>query len=566
MSDERIQAAPREAAARVWSRLSSYGREQVRLFFAPEAFRYILHCSLLLVLVVLLRPLFMSTIPDGIYEARSIAWELTGQDVDMIVQGAKRHRPVVLRLLYLAIPTAIFLLSRRRLRWDDWEHGRALRGFVMTLLVMMAWSGATADYNIYLDRLHGSDRLLLVLFTALSWRTPLAVPFATRWAYVMIKEAYVPIPLDDFDFRPVAEVLVVFSIFVWASFRRTMNTRHFLLVGVGAWASYYYAAGYAKLTYGPEWSWLLDNHVTSLAVGGHVRGWLAFLREDIFIGFIEFARRFDVALQGFTLVVELGALAAFFLHPRLARLWFWLCFLLHFGIYVLSGVFFWKWMVANVAFYLWLRLGGAPVLETLSRYKLVVLFGALTVFYSRERIWYWPQTRVVWYDSRLVEDFDIYAVGVSGERYLVNPSWLTPMEMHWVQGRLCYATTERSLTGIYGTTGSLNLIKQLESIERPEDVLKLYGRARSCNDPKRRKVFDDFMRRYFSNLNRRGRPHRWISWIGRPTHLWVQPQGRLYDLQEPVKEIELWRTLIVHHGGALHNVEEKRVRQLSIED
>ena len=46
---------------------------------------------------------------------------------------------------------------------------------------------------------------------ALSWKFPLAVPFAVKWAYVMIKESYVPIRADDFDFRAVHEVLIIFS-------------------------------------------------------------------------------------------------------------------------------------------------------------------------------------------------------------------------------------------------------------------------------------------------------------------------------------------------------------------
>ena len=75
----------------------------------------------------------------------------------------------------------------------------------------------------------------------------LAVPFAVRWAIVMIKEAYIPITLDDFDFRPVPEVIIVFSCFLWAGLLRGFKTKHFLFAGIACWASYYYAAGVAKL-------------------------------------------------------------------------------------------------------------------------------------------------------------------------------------------------------------------------------------------------------------------------------------------------------------------------------
>ena len=65
----------------------------------------------------------------------------------------------------------------------------------------------------------------------------------------------------------------------------------------------------------------------------------------------------------------------------------------------------------------------------------------------------------------------------SDHDYLVSPSFLEPMTMHFVQGRLCYATDERTISGIYGVTGSYNNMKALENLRRPEDALKLLARG-----------------------------------------------------------------------------------------
>jgi hypothetical protein len=398
----------------------------------------------------------------------------------------------------------------------------------------------------------------------LSWKTPLAVPFATRWAVVMLREAYVPVVIDDFDFRAISDVLIVFSCFAWLSFRRSFQPHHFLVAALGSWASYYFAAGVAKWNYGPPHSWLLENHLSNLGASAYIRGWLAFLDEDVVMGAIAIARRMDVAMAGFAFVVELGALVGFFIHERLTRLFFWLCFLFHIGIFVVSGIFFWKWMATNVIFYFWLKRGGAPFIKRVFRHRAVALFGILTIYFSLDRIWYFPQTRVVWYDTRLMENYELYAVGASGERYLVDPSSLSPMETHWIQGRLCYATDERSVTGIYGVSGSHRILTVLEGLDSPEKARELYRKARPCTDPKRRAVFDEFIQRYFANLNQKGRPHRWLEWIGRPSHIWIHPQGRLYDLQERVTTVELWRTIVYHHGGGLHRLEQKRLREVPI--
>lgn len=557
------------------SSLGSVGRllyGLLRRVFLREDLQFILHCLFLLWMMTFLRPMFSAATPTASYESFSIAWSLIAKDHAFLLRLIQdQHFPLLqslqtlrqLLVLFLVIPTLVFVTTRRRLRWKDWEAGASLRVLVMVMLVALAWSGSTFEYSIYLDRGHALDRLLLVALTALAWRTPLAVPFATRWAIVMLEEAYVPIPLDDFDFRSVAEVLIVFSCFTWASLLRSFKTKHFLLVGLGCWASYYYAAGMAKINYGPAWSWFLENHISNIAANAHVRGWMSFLSDGTFSAAVAFIRRFDLALAAYTLMVELGALVVF-VHPRIVRAWVGLCALLHFGIFAFTGIFFWKWLVTNLAFYFFLRYDGAAIAKQMCRRWLVVLFAITMVYDSRGRDYFYPQPRVAWYDSKFEENYVLYAIGKSGHKYLVAPGYLTPMDMHWTQGRLCYATSERSITGIYGTTGNYGVVKKLEVLATPEEALKLINSGYPCANPTRQAVFDDFFVRYFGNLNRHDRELQWVSAVGAPRHLWVMPRGDLYDRQEPVEKIELWRDLVVNQGNALHHLEMKLVHTVLI--
>jgi len=544
--------------------------DQVRSFLERvwnrEDVQFIAHCVVLLAMMVVLRPMFTALVPSSDYRAPSILWELLRDDVAGVVTAARSKRPTVPSLLFLVVPTAAFLLAGLKIRWEQWEYGKALRNLIIALLAILAWSGATFPYNMYLNQGHFLDRAALIAFTGLSWRFPLALPFAVRWAWVMLRESYVPIFLDDFDFRALHEVMVVAACFVWASFIRTMKPAHFLLVGLGVWASYYYAAGVAKVFYGPTWSWLVDDHLSNLSFGAYVRGWVGFIPETTFVAINDFMRHLDFPLAVFTLVFELGALFGFFINRRLAQVWTALAFIFQFGIFVMTGICFWKWMLTNLAFFVFLSRGGAPIYNQMSRYKLVTLFAIAMVFFSREKIYFNPQTGVAWYDTRMVENYTLHAVGQSGESYLISPQWLSPMDMHFVQGRLCYATNERSVTSIYGVTGNYNAMMALESLENAEDALALANRGRRCNDPTGRKHFEDFFKTYFGNLNKHGRKHRWVAWLGRPDHLWVQPRGNLYDMQEPVSRVELWREIVVKHEGEVHRFDKRRVKVVEIPD
>lgn len=538
-------------------------------FWLRSDIQFVVHSLLLLASLVVLRPLFSQGVAGDHYAKVSILRSLWSSDIETLVKGAQRGGPVTTQIVFVLVPTLLFLFAKRLPRWQDFDSGLALRTLIVGLLALLAWTGALGPYNVYLHRGHTEDRLLLIGLTVLAWRTPLAVPLATRWVTIMIREAYVPIAIDDFDYRSVHELLVVFSSFVWLSFIPTLRTKHFFFAAVGCWAAYYFAAGWSKIHYGPAWSWLRDNHLSNLAINSYVRGWLSFVPEHTYLGIHAVLRTLDQGLAAFTLIVELGALFCFFVHPRVARIWFLMCFLFNFGVYLLSGICFWKWMGASLLFFAFARGGGAEVMKAVCRHWLVVGFGILVVFTGKERLHFNPQVGVAWYDARLMENYEIIAIGrYTRQSYVVSPNDLNPGETHFVQGRLCYATNERSATGIYGSTGSYRLMMDLEQLDKPEDAMRFIQQGAPCNTPKLRPLrdrFDDYMVRFFTNLNRWGRPDAWYHWAGPPRHLWEFARGRRYERQEPVTRIELWREVVIRHGDRLHRLERKLVHSVAID-
>jgi hypothetical protein len=527
--------------------------------------RFIANCMLLLGLVIWMRPMFQDRIPRWAYEQPSILWALLENDIKVLIRPG-RGQTVVPRLLFLLVPTALLIWGQGRMTWDRWKHGKALRTLVMSLLAILAWSGSTFEHNLYLDQLHLVDRVLLIVLALLSWWTPLAVPFAVRWAWIMIRSQNVPIPLDSFDYRSVHEVMVIFSVFVWASFVRSQRAAHFFLVALACWASYYFAAGVAKVYHGPDWSWLFEDRLSNLAFTTYMRGWLSFIPEATYMKINGLLSHLDPAMTWFTLIFELGALVAYFVNRRLAQLWLVLGVVFQFGIFLLTGICFWKWMLTNLVLLAFVSRSGAPVYEEATRKWLVIAFAVVLVFFSRERTYFNPQTGVSWYDSRMLIDYTLEAVGESGERYLVAPGFLKPMDLHFVQGDLCYATHERKATAIFGVTGSYSTMKRLEEIKSAEESLRIAARGRKCAAGKRDR-FDDFFKRYFASVNRYGgRPYGWLAWLGRPRHLWVFPKGNLYDFQEPVTTIELWREVVVKFEGEAHRFDKRLVHTVDIAD
>lgn len=177
--------------------------------------------------------------------------------------------------------------------------------------------------------------------------------------------------------------LIVFSSFVWLSFWRRFNTRHFMFVSLCLVASYYYCAGLAKVLYGLNFSWVVDNHTSNLFLAAWQHGWLGwFLKEDDALAFTALLQRVDLMSAVFTVfIAEMGAILWMVLHPRVTRWWLLAAATLHVGIFAFAGVCFWKWLVLDLALWHFLRGGGAPIHAEIHRHKLVLAFAAVLLLF-----------------------------------------------------------------------------------------------------------------------------------------------------------------------------------------
>jgi hypothetical protein len=81
-------------------------------------------------------------------------------------------------VILLVVPSLILFFGRHELTWNQFEHGRALRIFIMLAALPFVWTYVTYDYNLYFDQAHHLDRALLLILYGLIWYHPAFVyPF-----------------------------------------------------------------------------------------------------------------------------------------------------------------------------------------------------------------------------------------------------------------------------------------------------------------------------------------------------------------------------------------------------
>ncbi|MDX2022843.1 MAG: hypothetical protein SF187_21600 [Deltaproteobacteria bacterium] len=530
--------------------------------------QFIWVCLVLLGAFTLVRPLFAAAVPEEVFRSRFVMGQLAVDDYRQLVSAARRQKPMVPRVLFVLLPAVLLALAGVRPRWQQWEASGGLRRFVTTLVVVLAWAGSTYNYNLYLDVGHWFDRAGLLALAAATWWWPLALPPFATWVVIMLWEvSSVGLGHDDFDWRPLIEVLALFACFVWLSFWKRLNTRHFLFVALYSLASYYYFAGYAKIFYGPTFSWIIDNHTSNLFLAAWQHGWLNwFLSERAALVATRALRHIDLAAGLFTVfVAEIGVIVWLAVHPRATRVWLLCAAGLHLGIFVFAGVCFWKWIAMDLALWYFLRGEGASLHAEIFKHKAVLVFGVVLLLCSGQRTYFNPTTGVAWYDTNFNELYHLQAVGKSGRTYDLDPNVFAPYDARMTQENFCYLSDEPYLTAIYGQTGNHAVLRKLEASKTAAEALAvLNAHRRPCTDDKRRAAWDTLVSRTMANINRRGLPHRWLALLGRFDHIWLLRKGPRFSANEPVVRVQVWRERTLFTGDRIVSVSKTKIHEVDV--
>lgn len=476
----------------------------------------------------------------------------------------------------LVVLTSIAVVpSLRATSWRRLDPRGRARLFVLVSAGILVWAFVTYDDNLYYGQAYDLDRAVLIVALAALAVHPAALPALLVVLMALAAQAHFPLPEGRWmwpDKLLPLMVLVVFQAFVLV--RAVLRDRVrpallpvALLCCVGA---IYGRAAVNKLMLGPSpFTWVLDNDLSDLLMSAHVQiGWPDGVSTEGVLRMRRVLHGLHVPLAVATIAVEI---AGFFLLTRwrLTRVLLVGFACLHAAILLCSGIFFWKWIVVDLALLAYLALlrrdagaakGEATVpAEGYGRWlkivaPVVMLAGPL----------YLHDAGFAWFDTKLVSRFEVHAVGESGARYPVHPRFFAPYEMVMEQSRHGYAFDQPVLTGTFGTTMSWETRSILRDA-RPEDARAIAERqGRTDYSPEGAETFAMFVRRYVEEAERRGERVSWRSALAPPFHFRSAVPDDRFDLQEPVRAIEIRFVETLHTDEGLHRTRDVVVRTIDL--
>lgn len=521
------------------------------------SWRFLLNVAILLLLQVFIADKLLVKISVDIYFLDTFSFELLRQrpiwPIAIAVFG-------LLVLNYLPIAKNRFL---HQWSWSALEHGKGLRIAIMVVVVVMAWAFSAYEFNYYYNQPHYLDRLLLILLAVLVYVNPLFIVPFVMVCYLIASQFLWPVAFTFTDKQMLFEFMALFGCFVAVRPFVRGRTMDFVFVGLCLIGAYYYFPGIEKLHIGSGSSvnWVFDNYLHHYLAFSYEKNWLAFRSQELVYTLTDIVNFFRVPFQLFTVFMEVGVIFMFVLRRRFMMGILMLGMLLHTGIMLSAGVFFWKWIALDGAmvWFMW-RYGKteeiAPLFRPISAVLSMMIIASGVLFFDVHHLGWWNSTIHTYYK------FDV--IDTQGDRYDLAYSQLQPYDFAITQNRLHFMYDGITFSSINGSTSDPEVFRESLSLTLDEvpAFIEKYGRNRY--DPQAADGLHELLVTYAYNFNTNYQQNFLPAIIRPPMHINSQAGADAYNYEHPIKEIHVRKIVSFYDGEQVHIISDDVIESMTI--
>jgi hypothetical protein len=284
-----------------------------------------------------------------------------------------------------------------------------------------------------------------------------------------------------------------------------------LLLCTAYYVANYFWSGWGKESLeGPTHAWLFENQTYALIPVSEAVGTSPIVgRGSLSVLAYEVVRRFALLFNGLTLLTEMGPILAL-AYFRLLALACAALVPFHLIIFVLTGIFFWKWALVDcalaVAFWR-LRTVRVPPAVALIALGVVVLSPRVL-----------PISRLAWYDTHSLNDSYLVAVTDLGTKARVPSSYFLSSSLTMAQMSFAPGMFGRMLpTGIFGTSQSYVQMRSANACALP--VQESNAATRSETWERLERLVREHHAYVLAHADAAGR----LAYDWYPHHIWSNP-------------------------------------------
>jgi len=466
-------------------------------------------------------------------------------------------------MLSLSLATVVVLWKSK------WQRANRrgfpdLRMIVFPVILVLAWPFSVYEYNYFLNQTHLADRTGVVVLALLTVYRPMFLGLFITQLGVVLGHFNFPLTFSWTDKSPLIDVLLLTQLYLLGARVGWLRANHFLWGSFWIIAVHYVRPGIGKL----EMGWLQENNLENLVMGAiHQNSWLCF-------GFDDAQRATIVAsvailsplLMFAALVVELLPMV-YFSGRRILLIGLASAIAMHLAIFASSGIFFWKWIVLDLALMaVVLRLPDSTG-RRLFQIRHHIVF---CLFLVPSCLLYATAPKLAWFDAPLCQRYHIEIVGKSGSVYQVPPSKLAPFDLQFAQGRLFFADSDPMIVDCFGSCNRVQILRSAEAIHTGDDLRRFQS---TMGQAKYNAQLSFLLQRTLRNYLQENSVERQVPVFGLlpdpPQHIWTFPDPNLnqdvWNWQELAKEIRIRKLTVSHLEGEVKPIQEKTVLRIAVE-
>lgn len=497
----------------------------------------------------------LTRLPENAYGSSVLFWQVGQQSTPLSV------------LTLVAVLSSLLAFFSPRIRrrllisWPELCSGREIRWLIALAAFPLVWRLTTHDHNYYWDQSYPIDRLLIGLcFLFLLFRPIGVAPLILVSLPVLFQIDY---PLRGATWTTssmsvhIQIFFLAYLVVVVASRSRLKNDRILFWGLLLVLCIHYWPSGREKLASG----WLFHDQIHVLFSATTSAGWLRAIDQEQLDRFARILASYDLPIRLGTLVIELSPLLFLWCRRSLALLLLIGFASFHVGVVLLTGIFFWEWILIELGWALTLlyfatRQTEWPPLTVTAKLAGSILIGTSTLWYQAPALF--------WFDAAASYSYEFQARDQDGNKRILPQNFFEPTSYEVRLQNLDYLVPDTAqLKVTFGATDR-ETSQLLLATKTPEDLLALEQRIGTVQfDQAKVDRFGIFVQRYISNYNRRPElKHAWATFSAPYCLLEYYPS----DISPPkfIDQIEIFERLTFFDGNKTHVARRQLITTIDI--
>lgn len=432
---------------------------------------------------------------------------------------------------YLICSALFCFWFKNKLSWKFFKVSRVFRLLLLATALIFVYNNALSSYNYFTEQWYFIERSLLLLSAILVYYTPLAM--LVYLPVLFLSFASFNFPFDSFS---ITDKLLPYTILTFTlcssmmfliSSRVNKNIRYermWLLGCLIIVCCSYLSPVLMKVKISPNYfDWFLVEDFTLAFRQYLARGWLLDLNSKYVDSIKQILESFQVPFLLFAFIIEFLGLFLFF-KRRYSIFILVLFILLNTGVFFLSAIFFWKWIVFNALLIVYLH-KEKPAFNfgnSLSMIVICILFSLFSPLFPK----------LGWYSIPYSLNYKLKVIDLKDVEEQVQGKDMAPFDIYFTFSRW-EVFDKKQLTGYSLDPAEVFLTKemnitQLKDYQRLKGINKFNGNAL--------KVLEIFLLEYFQNFNTHLKsPH----WFLKPfSHIQAQSNSP-FVFDRKIKSIEI---------------------------